>query len=110
MAKTIDSVYDLLISTDRKLDLHIQDCRNSFERIATLDETQNEMLAEHMRRSDALELQNTLSKQALDAEILKLKKPQEALQWLYKGLLALAALIGAVAFIQDKTGFLSIFN
>jgi hypothetical protein len=110
MAKSLETLYDLVINVDRKLDLHIQETKLSLEQIAVLDERQNTLLAEHMARSDALEKQNVITKQGLDAEINKLKKPQEALQWLYKGVLAIAALLAAVAFIQDKTGFLSIFN
>lgn len=102
MEDKIDSIISKLHTIDMKLELHIQDCKNAFSRIAELDEKQNVMLEDHMARSDALEEQNKLSKTAIDVEIAKLKKPREAIQWLFGLVVGLSAFLSALVYILEK--------
>lgn len=50
---------------DKKMDLHIQKTGLELEQIRTLDEKQNQLLADHAARSDRLEKDNQLREQTL---------------------------------------------
>ena len=94
----LDSLLLAQAAADKKLDLHIQSTTYELARIAELDLKQNEMLQEHMARSDALEEANALTRKM----IADINKPKELLKLAYDVVTKLAALVGAVYIIYDK--------
>lgn len=107
MLDKLDRTHDVVISLDKKLDLHVLRTEQEFEAIRELDSRQNELLAEHAKRSDRLEADNKLRELALrkdmDASVKSLDKRVSFLEtpwkWVLttkKGLMWLAAVSAAI--------------
>jgi len=95
----IDIIINNLAELDKKLEIHINNCKHSFEAIKILDEKQNEQLELHIARSDAIERQNELTKEQLEIRIAELKLPYELIKMGVKVTVSLAALITALSVI-----------
>jgi len=105
--------------------LHKQDSQNRWDMIARLDAEQNELLAQHASRSDALQKQNELIEQTLRAEIFgegiadpekkknvivsrieALELPAKSWGWVKQALLELGKIAAGAAAIY---GFIKVF-
>lgn len=112
MLDKLDKTHEVVISLDKKLDLHVQRTEQEFEAIRVLDEHQNQLLAEHSKRSDRLEADNKLREatlrkeitqnvQALDKRISFLETPWKWVLTTKKGIIWLAAVATALAGIIE---------
>lgn len=112
MLDKIDKTHEVVISLDKKLDLHVLRTEQEFEAIRLLDAHQNELLAEHSKRSDRLEADNKLREaalrkevsekvQAIDERVSVLETPWKWVLTTKKGIIWLAALATAVAGIIE---------
>lgn len=111
MLDKLDRTHEVVISLDKKLDIHVLRTEQEFEAIKVLDENQNALLAEHAKRSDRLEQDNKLREQALrnelehtseglDKRISNLEAPwkwilttKKGLAWITGAAIGLAAII-----------------
>jgi ParB-like chromosome segregation protein Spo0J len=112
MLDKLDKTHEVVICLDKKLDLHVLRTEQEFEAIRALDAHQNELLAEHSKRSDRLEADNKLREaalrkevsekvQAIDERISVLETPWKWVLTTKKGIIWLAALATAVAGIIE---------
>lgn len=69
MLDKLDKTHEVVTSLDKKLDLHVLRTEQEFEAIRVLDENQNDLLAEHAKRSDRLERDNRLREEALRRDL-----------------------------------------
>jgi hypothetical protein len=119
MLDKLDKTHEVVTVLDKKLDLHIQRTEQEFESIKVLDEQQNQLLAEHAKRSDRLEQDNKLREEALRRDMHDAIKPLEdrisiletPWKWILttkKGLAwisaAIASIIGIIEFIKMLRG------
>lgn len=118
MLDKLDRTHEVVTVLDKKLDLHVQRTEQEFEAIKTLDEHQNQLLAEHAKRSDRLEMDNQLREQALrlemqnsikplDVRISTLETPWKWILTTKKGLVWLAAVAASIAGIIELIRMLS---
>jgi predicted metalloenzyme YecM len=112
MLDKLDRTHEVVTSLDKKLDLHVQRTEQEFEAIRVLDTHQNELLAEHAKRSDRLEADNKLREaalrkemsenvQTLDKRVSVLETPWKWILTTKKGIIWLAAVATAVAGIVE---------
>ncbi len=112
MLDKMDKTHEVLTSLDKKVDLHVQRTEQEFDAIKELDMRQNELLAEHAKRSDRLEEDNRLREVSirqdfmgttkdLDKRLSILETPWKWILTTKKGLMWLAAIAGSVAGIIE---------
>lgn len=112
MLDKLDKTHEVVTSLDKKLDLHVQRTEQEFEAIRVLDAHQNELLAEHSKRSDRLEEDNKLREaalrkemsenvQTLDKRVSVLETPWKWILTTKKGIVWLAAVATAAAGIVE---------
>jgi len=112
MLDKLDKTHEVVISLDKKLDLHVLRTEQEFEAIRVLDAHQNELLAEHSKRSDRLEADNKLREaalrkevsekvQMLDKRVSVLETPWKWVLTTKKGIIWLATVATAVAGIVE---------
>jgi hypothetical protein len=112
MLDKLDKTHEVVTSLDKKLDLHVLRTEQEFEAIRVLDAHQNELLAEHAKRSDRLEADNKLREaalrkemsenvQTLDKRVSVLETPWKWILTTKKGIIWLAAVATAVAGIVE---------
>lgn len=92
-----------VMGLDKKVDLHIQKTEFELQSIKDLDAQQNEILAQHHKRSDELAKDNYLREVALRKDlsglggrVSKLEEPRKWLQGLWSVLLWIFALAGGL--------------
>lgn len=112
MLEKIDKTHEVVTSLDKKVDLHIQKTEQEFHAITVLDSHQNELLAEHSKRSDRLAKDNELRElglrkdlnlvtSELDKRVSVLETPWKWILTTKKGLLWLAAVAGSIVGILE---------
>lgn len=120
MLDKLDRTHEVVTTLDKKLDLHVQRTEQEFEAIRHLDAQQNDLLAEHAKRSDRLEKDNQLREASLrrdflgtttdlDKRISVLEMPwkwilttKKGLAWLAAVAVSLAAILELVKLISGK--------
>lgn len=89
---------------DKKLDLNIQKLEYELQNVSKLDESQNRMLDEHMKRSDTLEKMLLMFRKEMSARIEALEQPYDFIKYLGKVAAWSSAILGLVIVILKILG------
>lgn len=92
---------------DKKLDLNIQKIEFELSNIKKLDESQNQMLDEHMKRSDMLEQLVVQNKEETCARLEALEEPKKTLVIVRNWIIGLGALSGAIYATMRLLGYIN---
>ncbi len=99
------SLETCLEKLDKKLDLNIQKVEYELKSINQLDETQNKLLDEHMKRSDSLENLYQTVKKEHEVRLRKLEEPRRLLLLVRNISLGIGGILGAVYTVGKIIGW-----
>jgi hypothetical protein len=112
MTDKLDTIIDTLTALNLRFELFANDTSHTLKNIEITDHKQNEMLAEHIKRSDELEKNNILLENKINDDFVLLKtsvqtslEPLKFLSQLMKYLVllgTLAASLTAVIFLVNS--------
>lgn len=100
----MDGVRDDVSKLDKKLDLHIQKTEFELSRINELDETQNQLLDQHIQGVNTLKRWCDDHEKMNNARFVRLEEPRKWLKTTKNGILWISAVAGALTVIAKFIG------
>lgn len=96
ISEQVEDTSQCVSKLDKKLDLSIQHLEFEIKKINELDNEQNSLLSEHMKRSDTLEKLYIQLKKETDNRLEQVEQPKKWLNFTTRVIITLGALAAAI--------------